>query len=203
MTDIQVYIESGVIEEYCLGLLSDEQVTELNRYATLHPAIRLEIELTETTLAKYAASQLSPRAINKHRFIDTITNLTAEENLQLHNLPRISAYSDAQKWLAAVGHIRPTIPIDTCVGHVLTMNSQVEQYFIWLEDELVEDAHNALQESFLILEGTCTCNLGGKISHLSAGDFLEIPMFTHHTIRNTTAGGSPIKAIVQRILETA
>jgi mannose-6-phosphate isomerase-like protein (cupin superfamily) len=202
MTDIQAYIESGIIEEYCLGLLSTEVAAEVTNYAEQHDAIRNEIELTEATLANYAAAHRSLEA-GKHTFLHNITNLTAEENLQLDKLPLITLYSDYQKWKAVITGITPNIPMDGCFGHVLTMNPSVEQYLIWLDGELVEEAHNDVQESFLILEGSCECNLGGRIVNFAAGDYFEVPLFTHHTIKNTTAGGTPIKAIVQRVLQAA
>ncbi|MFN8352977.1 MAG: cupin domain-containing protein [Spirosomataceae bacterium] len=199
MTDIQAYIESGIIEEYCLGLLPADETIQLHQLAKEFPIINQEIERTEATLAKYASTQAT-RQTAKGKFLDTITQLTAEENLNLHHLPRITPYSDAQKWKDAVAGIVPEIPMEGCLGHVLTMTPQTEQYLIWLHSELVEDAHNDLHESFLILEGTCECNLGGQLVRFGAGDYFEIPLMTHHTIRNTSADG-PIKAIVQRILE--
>ena len=46
---------------------------------------------------------------------------------------------------------------------------------------------------------TCECNIGGKMIYLQAGDYLEIPRFTQHTIRNTSAHPQHfVKALVQR-----
>jgi quercetin dioxygenase-like cupin family protein len=70
----------------------------------------------------------------------------------------------------------------------------------WLQTDLIEEAHhqNEFQESFLILEGTCECDLGGKIIRLQPGGYLDIPFDTPHVIKVTTPENGFVKALIQR-----
>jgi hypothetical protein len=42
--DITAFIESGIIENYCLGFCTEEEALEVEKLAAVHPAIQNEIE---------------------------------------------------------------------------------------------------------------------------------------------------------------
>jgi hypothetical protein len=48
--DVQKFIQSGILEEYCLGLLSDEESAYLIQVAMLFPSIKSELTAIEQTL---------------------------------------------------------------------------------------------------------------------------------------------------------
>lgn len=52
--DIQTYINSGIIEDYCLGLLEPEALKEVAQYASEHEEVRLAIEAYEHALKRFA-----------------------------------------------------------------------------------------------------------------------------------------------------
>lgn len=52
--DIQVYISSGIIERYALGLTSPEETEDLEALALAHPEIRTEVEAVQLSLENYA-----------------------------------------------------------------------------------------------------------------------------------------------------
>ncbi len=58
--NIQEYIESGIIESYVLGQLSDSEMAEVSAMALKHPELKAEIELVEDTLLKYASQNPPP-----------------------------------------------------------------------------------------------------------------------------------------------
>lgn len=71
-----------------------------------------------------------------------------------------------------------------------------EQFLVRVRQFVPEEIHEDLLESFYILEGTCTCFVGGEQFPLAAGGFLEIPMFIPHSVAITSE--KPVLAILQR-----
>ncbi|UOQ51303.1 anti-sigma factor [Hymenobacter cellulosivorans] len=52
--NIQEYIESGILEEYALGVLDEAQRAEVERYAAEYPEVRQELDLVQQGLDSYA-----------------------------------------------------------------------------------------------------------------------------------------------------
>ena len=58
--DPQDYIESGILEQYALGELSEVERAEVERQAAAHPLIRQEMNTVLEALAAYATQQEAP-----------------------------------------------------------------------------------------------------------------------------------------------
>lgn len=56
MLNIDEYIKSGILEEYAMGLLSEDQAREVFRMAQIHPLVKHEIDRIEATLFKLSSS---------------------------------------------------------------------------------------------------------------------------------------------------
>lgn len=54
--DLEKYLSSGVIEDYCLGVLSPEETQEVAQNAKQFPEIEEAIIIIEEVLKKYATS---------------------------------------------------------------------------------------------------------------------------------------------------
>lgn len=198
--DISAYLDSGIVEEYCLGLLEAEAAATVEQLSRQHPAIDLEIQKTLETLARFSAVA-KPRPQLKTALFQLIDQLETEQDIDLQSPPFIHRHSDVAAWNKAIEGLAPNIEEDAARYHFLQERPDFQLSIVWLEGQLVEDGHDPdeFMESFLILEGTCECNIGGKIIHLRAGDYLDIPRLTQHTIRNTSVGPqSFVKALVQR-----
>ncbi|GAB5409437.1 MAG: hypothetical protein BalsKO_18020 [Balneolaceae bacterium] len=61
--DIKAYIDSGVLEQYVAGLLTDQENQEVDRFAELYPEIKLEIGAIRASINNYA--QKTGRAPSK------------------------------------------------------------------------------------------------------------------------------------------
>ena len=71
--DIKAYIESGILEQYLLGMTSQTESQEVEGYASKYPQIRKELDLIETTLFKYASSfSITPPIGLKDRILNNI-----------------------------------------------------------------------------------------------------------------------------------
>lgn len=78
--DIQKYIASGILENYVLGLISEEERREVEANVQLYPKIKAEIAAIEDTLRSYAKTKAMPmpkglsKQINAH-----IANLSVSD----------------------------------------------------------------------------------------------------------------------------
>lgn len=197
--DIQSYISTGIIEEYCLGLLPDDTAAEVEHLARQHPEIDEEINRTLNTLSRYSAK--SPPAATRRAMIHIFEQLAGEQTIDLSKPPAINRHSSHLAWKKAIDGLEPQMTEDGVDYHFFDTDENNQLCIVWLNDILVEEAHETgeFEESFLILEGTCECDLGGKIVRLGAGDYLDIPPNVRHSIRNTSlAPQLYVKAIVQR-----
>lgn len=201
--DVKPFPAPGMIEEYCLGLLSASQNEEINGLAHQYPEIEDEIHRVESTLL--AVSRVPARPALRSRVLDTLAALAMHEAIDLENPPLIHSKSNYHAWNDSVRAIEP----DSTFGSLKTKNfyrkNGVYLNVIWLTGSLTEDGHadDKFHESILILEGSCECNLNGRIVNLQAGDFLEIPADTHHIIKNTSTDADCLKALVQRVRKVA
>lgn len=198
MVDVEQFLASGRIEEYCLGLLSAAETEEVLQLSFLYPTVRQAIESAQKTLEDYAADNaLPPRPTLKSRVMLSLGRLGEPAAFDLNQLPLLNAYSDAEQWQRTVAAIEPTRPFNNLYSHTLQDSDRVTQFLVWVRREIRPEDHHEERESFLILEGDCECRLGNETVRLSAGDFLEIPLDTEH--RLTVLSEIPVKAVIQRL----
>ncbi len=183
--DILKYMESGIIEAYCLGQLSFAQMREVELISQRHPEVRAEI--TQTHAALHTSTTKTPELrARKEKIIHTLRQLRMEQDMTLYQLPLLTPYSDYRRWLTVVGTLKPTHHMEDMDLCILQQTPDVMQTLIWMKTAIAEDGHDpdSFQESFLVLEGECECDFDGEIVRLSAGGYVAIPPNTPHIIRN-------------------
>lgn len=182
--NIQAYIESGVLEQYCLHLLNAEEQAEVLKNCTLYPAIKQELTAIENTFEKVAAaSAVMPNEGLKQRILNT---LGFTDEITLNNLPVVDAYADHNSWYKAIEHLLPTEPFEDFFMEVLRNDDQAAQMLVVTKLNVPEEMHDDRIESFFILKGQCVCTVGKDVFTLNAGDFLEIPLHVEHDITITS-----------------
>lgn len=194
--NIQEFIDSGQLDAFVLGMLPPDEATEVAALIAQYPALKVEAEAIEFALKKYGA------AVNddeKQRLFNAIDLLEKDAtSLQSKLLPNIHKYSDAKAWLQTVHHLVPivdeSIPM---VQQIIHEDDQVCLYLITTIEDVPTETHQNEKESFLILKGSCTCYIGENSISLTAGGFLEIPMFTDHKV--IVHPGQPVVAILQHL----
>ncbi|GAB3894693.1 hypothetical protein GCM10028803_10040 [Larkinella knui] len=201
MSKVQEFINSGILNEYCLGLLRPEEIQEVERMAVLYPAVQQAIDRKFKTLKGSRNKKPVPTQNLKNRILDTLNQLGEPPAFDLADLPRITAYSDSEQWQRTVASIQPTREFRNLYVHPLRENDGISQFMIWVKEDVKPEDHHDERESFLILEGECECRIGGETIRLSAGDYVDIPLDVEHTVR--VLSPEPVKAIVQRVKLTA
>ncbi len=195
--NVQDYIESGVLQDYCLGMLSEEEMQQVDMHAKNYTEVQEEIAANFQALEWYAIkSGKSLPANAKLKIFTGIDNIIKEEKAELNNLPLLNKYTDHTNWLKAVKPLLPKILGEEIFVHVLRDDEKVLQMLIWSKVDYPDEVHNDVKESFIILEGECKCYIGDDIIELGPGGFFEIPMFTHHDVKVTKG---PVLAVVQRL----
>lgn len=190
-------MEPGKLEDYCLGLLPDAEAAAITAAAKQDPLLLQRIVEIENSLVHFSAVHTEPSL--KEKIIGSLDQRKLNSGMDLSNLPLIDRNSDAGDWNEFLKGIEPDKDFGALKVRFLKEDTDFELCLAWLSDELSETEHHAdeFAESFLILEGSCECNIGGQVFHLKAGDYLDIPYDTPHTIRSTSTIGH-VKALIQR-----
>jgi len=193
--EIEEYINSGVIEDYCLGVLGEDAMQQVAAMATLHPAIQQEIDAYEHALKSYAAGKAAKTSDVKQQIFYVINNLAAEEVIINNNVPLINKYSNAESWLRYVKTLLPASLKQPFIIHNLPTTNSVERFVLWICEDIPAETHRHVKETILVLEGSCRCYVGDEVYELTAGDFLSIPLHVPHNVKILNG---PVMAIVQR-----
>ncbi|MGA0560465.1 cupin domain-containing protein [Larkinella sp. VNQ87] len=197
MSKVRDFIDSGILNEYCLGLLQPEEVLEVERMARLYPEVQKAID---QLLVSIKPSDLQQDIANKGlkgQILETLGQLGEPPVFDLQCLPLINVYSDSEQWQRTLAGLSPAPEFRNLYVYPLRNHDGVEQFILWARHEIRPERHHDEHESFLILEGECECRIGGETVRLKAGDFVRIPLKVEHTVR--VVSPEPVKAVVQRV----
>jgi len=204
--NLEEYILSGILEQYCLGLTSVAESKEVEALCAKYEELQKELNLVQQTLGNYGGNHaMLPNLQLKNSVLYAIDELdfsekvgeSGEEVISLENPPLIHKKSDVRQWQKLVESLEPVTVVEGLPVHPLRIDEKVQLFVVWADEKVDNETHETESESFLILEGTCICNVGGINYDLKAGDFLGIPTYTEHTLKVTSA--KPVKFIVQRV----
>ncbi|MES2775830.1 MAG: cupin domain-containing protein [Bacteroidota bacterium] len=197
MNDVNIFLESGQVEEYCLGLLTEAAAAEVEAMANLHPGIKFLIDTTSRSLNKYAAGMgKTAGPALKASIWATLELIDKEENEFAQGLvPLIHQHSNRTQWLKLVKQKLPAqLPATDC-STIIRNDGQCMIIAIWGIEGMAEEEHHHAQESFLILEGECECRVGNQLIRLKAGDYYKMPMHVRHSVTVI----KPLVGVLQRV----
>ncbi|RZK77090.1 MAG: cupin domain-containing protein [Pedobacter sp.] len=194
---LEEFINSGMLELYLIGALSAEEVSFVESMQKLHPSVNLELAKIESFFEEYAFRNAVYPNLKTDRKMELIfAGIKAEEKLQSGKLPLITAFSNAGAWLEFVTPLLPEKATEKIFQELLQMENGVTQVLIVSTVDIEQEVHESLNESFLILKGTCVCTIGNKSVHMAAGDFMQIPLFEPHNVVITSES---VTAILQHV----
>ena len=181
---LQEYIDSGVIYNYCIGMLSATERQAVEHMCALHPQLQQELTDTQRLLEGYAALQSKvPAAATEDRIWSTLDNINKENNGDINDLPIINKYSDYLKWKKMLSHMIPQGIPEGKDLQVLRHQDGVTQILVTSSIDVEDEVHHHERESFLVLEGECECHIGSNIVKLGPGGYIDIPMYEHHNVQ--------------------
>ncbi len=195
--DIEEYIASGIIYDYCAGLLPEGERAAVERMVSFYPEVRAELHSVQETLEQNASQAAMPLPPDlKDKIWGVLDNLGKEQKRNPEDLPLINKYSSVDNWRQMVLPMLPAgIPEGTDV-QMLRNSDGITQMLISSSIDVPDEVHENERESFFVLEGNCRCNIGEKQIELGPGGYIEIPMHEHHHVE---ALSPRVVAILQRI----
>ncbi len=193
------YIESGILEQYVLGTLSDVETKEVETMAAAYSEIKEEINLISETLEAYAiANAIEPTPVIKPLLMATIDYFERiNKGEQVPSPPFLNEKScvvDYAEWLNRSDMVSPGT--DNIFARIISLTEEVTTAIIWVKDNTPSEVHHNEHEKFLIVEGTCNIIVGSKINKLGPGDYFVIPLHESHVVKVTSS--IPCKIILQR-----
>ena len=145
--DIQQYIASGILEDYVLNLLDDNERQQVEQYADEYPEIRQEISDLEDSLATFAQMNgvpLSSRLTDS--ILDEIDALSATSTSE-PTPTREQSRSNIKPWMALI----PVIALLLLALYLFFHNQQLEGQLQTLQSELAI-SNNSLETTNQKLE---------------------------------------------------
>jgi mannose-6-phosphate isomerase-like protein (cupin superfamily) len=195
--DVKKYIASGIIQDYCLGVLNKKEMDQVEQDAVIYPEIRNEIAANQKVFEQFAsASNHEPPFELKAKTLSLLDNLKKEVLADAGNLPLLNRFSDHKNWLRVVKPLLPKKLKKPIYAKILHEDEKVLQILLWVKDYYPDEVHNDLNECFIILDGECECHVEGEVIKLRAGGFFEVPLHKHHDVKVTKG---PVLAVVQRL----
>lgn len=169
------------------------------------PASPEAVSQAETDLAGLAQDySLAPPPALRNTVLDKIRQLNEQKKqrrkLDANNLPMLDESSNLLDWQEFTQNITPPEDFEDIYMHTLEENEHRELFVAWVKEFVPEEVHHDLLESFLILEGSCTCYITGidgntRTIRLGEGDFFTMQIGEHHDLQITSS--KPAKAIIQ------
>ena len=194
------YINSGILENYVLGITSKSETKQVELMAAADPAIKHQIEMINETLEAYAIEHaIEPNPVIKPFLLATIDYTERLKNGEQVSVPPIlnenSTEADYAEWLNR-SDMTATETSDI-FAKIIGYTPEAITAIVWLKDYAPHEVHDHEYERFLIIEGTCNIIVGDEINELVAGDYFAIPLYKKHMIKVTSS--TPCKVILQRV----
>ncbi len=193
-----VYIASGILESYCLGLVTKAERVEVEQYVKQYPEIREELAEINDSLVMYAFEKgMEPAASVKTKVLLRVY----EQQCGAGKIypPLIKENTDAgdlKKWIDINKITEPAAPFDNLTTADLPSTEVVTNFIVWAKKGHEEEEHNAYYEFIVILKGHCDMYFGATKKHYNTGDIIIIPPHIPHSAVITSE--EPMVALVQR-----
>ncbi|MCY7420162.1 MAG: cupin domain-containing protein [Chitinophagaceae bacterium] len=201
MRNLKKYIESGIVENYVLGITLPEETLEIEEMSIKHQEVRAAISkfclLFEENVF---ANAIAPPSIIKPELMATIDYMERLENGEALTFPPLlnenSQIDDFSDWLNRAD-MKPLAGFNDIEVKLIGYTPTCTTAIVWVKQIAPEEVHKHEFERFLIVEGTCTIHISSKTYDLVPGNYLQIPLFeTHHVVVTSTM---PCKVILQRV----
>ncbi|MCU0429971.1 MAG: cupin domain-containing protein [Cytophagaceae bacterium] len=199
MQDRQL-IESGILELYVLGLLSDEESLWLASQAADSPAVQSQLQELQDTLEQWITGYSKPlHPVSKASLMATIDFKSriqqGERPKPFPPLHKNIHIQQLEPWLELPENQLPE-PSEEVVARILAYDGITSTMLVWIKKNTPQEVHTHELESFFIVEGTCEIWVENQATSLQAGDFFEIPLHRMHYVHVTSS--IPCKVILQR-----
>lgn len=201
MTDINKYIDSGILELYVLGQCSAPEIEEIEQLAVSYPEIKEELDQISASLEAYAmARPVAPDPTLKPFLLATVDYTQRLISGEIPGFPpelnvasKIEDYSD---WVNRDDMKIPENFTDFS-AKIIGYTAQMTTAIVWISQMAPQEVHDDEYEKFLVLEGSCIITIEDESHDMVPGSVLVIPLHKKHFVKVTSV--IPCKIILQRI----
>lgn len=182
------------------GLLHDI----LKNDDVVKPSLK-DIEQSEDTLIAYARIHaVAPPLSMRDKILGKIQKISDQQvnrhSFTLENAPLLTPESNWLDWVEAVKGINPPNDFEDVHLHTFRNDNVAEMHLAWVIEEVPEEVHHDVLESFILLEGTCECHIlnedgSQRTVRMREGDYISFKIGEVHDIQITSS--VPAKAILQ------
>ena len=171
-------LTSGIIEIYCLGRASEVEKALVEKYASENKEVRDEIISVSEALNQYAmAHSITPPLSIKNKILTTLLNSEKTE-IKYSFPPVLTLSSTVSEWIKYISDNKISPPADFGPVHLLDLpgNEKQATYIAWAKKgSVVEETHDDEDEYLLMLKGSCSVTINGKIEYYKEGDVVFVP----------------------------
>jgi mannose-6-phosphate isomerase-like protein (cupin superfamily) len=196
------YIDSGILENYVMGMASHSEREEVEMMAAENQDIRLEIDAISDVFEKYAlAHAIKPNPVIKPFLLATLDYSERIKSGEPISFPPVlhenSKAEDYATWLN-----RPDLNFsgsdeNNLFAKIIGYSPEMTTAIVWIKQDTPWELHDEEHERFLIIEGSCDILVGDKSNPLVPGDYFSIPLHEYHTVKVTSS--IACKVILQRV----
>lgn len=195
--NIDAYIASGVLENYCLGFCSAAEISTIEEYASIYPAVKLEIDRIRHSLEDYfQANEIKPAAKVKISLMRTIYSQNAAQDTAYPPLIDEKDQTSLMKWIAEKNILQKNIAFDNLHVEELPSTDQITNFIVFAKMGHQEEMHENFVEYLYVIKGSCVMDFEGKQKPYKAGELIVIPPHIRHIA--TITSSEPMIALVQR-----
>lgn len=196
--DTNIYIASGILESYCLGLVTKAERVEVEQYAKQYPEIREELAEINDSLEMYAFEKgVEPAASVKTKVLLRVYEQQCGAGKMYPPLIKENTVAgDFKKWIDINKITEPAGPFDNLTTAYLPSTDVVTNFIVWAKKGHEQEEHNEYYEFIVILKGHCDMYFGATKKHYNTGDIIIIPPHIPHSAVITSE--EPMVALVQR-----
>ncbi len=201
MKAIQQIIDSGWIESYLLGSMTDGERVEFEMQLAESEELQQALEDGANLLEELAfRNAITPDPTIKpflRAKIDYMERLESGEPMTFPpTLTENARISDYEAWLNRED-MHLSIELEDVFAKIIGFTPEQTTAIVWIKEMAPDETHSDEFERFLIVEGTCDIQIGEEIHSLVPGDYLQIPLHVNHFV--TVTSEIPCKVILQRV----
>jgi len=192
--------ETGLLELYAIGALSNAESEEVLAVINNDPNLLIELKEIEYALAQYAQAYridadptTKPMLLAQANYMERLSLGEKPTNPPL--ILKDSKVIDYSEWLDREDLQKPD-EFAGMHGYIIGASVEKTTLIVWLEHGAPDETHTDELESFLIVEGTCNIVVGHTNNSLGPGDVFTIPLHIIHRVEVTSS--FPCKIILER-----
>lgn len=196
---IKNFLQSGIIERYCLNDVSEKERAMLNQFSLKYNEVEDEINACKKKLADKASGSTSTLSKVKYRLMRQIYEGCARTNLTFLPLMNIADCDIDFTNFMKINNLNPSKEFEGEVSmQPLPSTIEIENAAVWIKRNFGAEVHHNENEFIYIVQGSCIMKLDGSEKVYNAGDMIFIPPFVTHSAKVTSS--MPMFALVQRQL---